>query len=95
MDILEEIHGLKLENETLKIHAIEREKMIKRLTATSNNGDEYQIWQFVKTRSSTASNQEQIPLIKGNDRRSNEAENGDQEETYPNNNILTRRKKKQ
>ena len=30
----EEIHSLKLENETLKINAIEREKMINRLTAT-------------------------------------------------------------
>ena len=37
----EEIHGLKLENETLEIQAI-REKMIKRLTITSNDGGEYQ-----------------------------------------------------
>lgn len=36
----EEIHGLKLENETLKIQATEREKKIKSLTATSNNGGE-------------------------------------------------------
>ena len=30
----EEIHGLKLENETLKIQAIERKKKFKSLTAT-------------------------------------------------------------
>ena len=33
------------------MQAIERGKMIMRLTATSNNGGEYQNWQFVKTRS--------------------------------------------
>ena len=35
----------------LKIKATEREKIIKRLTATSNSGGEYQNWQFIKTRS--------------------------------------------
>ena len=30
--LTDEIHGLKLENETLKIEALEREKMIRRLT---------------------------------------------------------------
>ena len=40
-----------MENETLKIQAIERERMTKRLMATLNNDGEYQNWQFVKTRS--------------------------------------------
>lgn len=30
--LTDEIHGLKLENETLKLEALEREKMIRRLT---------------------------------------------------------------
>ena len=49
--LMEEIHGLKLENETLKIHAVEREKMIRRLTTPSNNGSGHQKWYFVKRRS--------------------------------------------
>ena len=39
-NLREEIHGLKLENEMLKIQAIERERKIKSLTATSTNGGE-------------------------------------------------------
>ena len=38
-----------IENERLKIQAVERESMIKRLTATSKNGGEHQNWQFIKT----------------------------------------------
>ena len=69
--------------------------MIKRLTATSNNGVEYQNWQFVKTRSRISKHNLQIQT---NNRFSpfqetiehwNEAENGDQEEIHPNNNIPT------
>ena len=40
-----------LENERLIIQATETKKMIKTLTATSNNSGQSQNWRFVKTRS--------------------------------------------
>ena len=63
--------------------------------ATLNNGDEYQNWQFVKTRSqSTDSNQQQISPIEETTEDWNEAENDNQEEICPNNNISTRQRGK-
>ena len=80
----------------LKIQAVEREKMIMKLTATSINGDEYQNWQSVKTRSRLSNNNLQIqtnnsflPLEDWN-----EAENGNQEEICTNNNIPKRQREK-
>ena len=85
----------------LKIQAIEWEKLIKRLTVTSNYGGEYENWQFVKTISRLSKHNLQfqtsnrfLPLEETIED-SNEAENGDQEEIYPNNNITTRQKEKQ
>ena len=63
--------------------------MIKRFTATSHKGGEYQNWQFVKTRSRLSkhnlqlqTNNRFLPLEEMIEN-FNEAENGDQEETKP------------
>ena len=70
----EQIRNLKMENEMLKIQAIEREKMIMRFTVASNNSGEYQNWQFVKTRSWLSNHNLQIQTnnrfpVTRNDRR--------------------------
>ena len=97
----EEIHNLKPENETLKIQAVEREKkLIMSLTATSNNGGKYRNWQFVKKRSFLSNHNLQIQTsnrffpLEETIEDWNEAENCDQEEICPNNNILRRQTEK-
>ena len=74
--------------------------MIKRLMATSNNGGEYQNWQFVKTRSQIAkhnlqlqTNNRFLPLEETLEVW-NKVENCNQEEIYPNNNIPRGQKEK-
>ena len=71
-----------IENERLKIQAVERESMIKRLTATSKNGGEHQNWQFIKTKSRLFNLQLQtnkkILLLEETIEGWNEAGNGDQ-----------------
>lgn len=71
-----------IENERLKIQAVERESMIKRLTATSKNGGEHQNWQFIKTKSRLFNLQLQtnkkILLLEETIEGRNETGNGDQ-----------------
>lgn len=71
-----------IENERLKIQAVERESMIKRLTATLKNGGEHQNWQFIKTKSRLFNLQLQtnkkILLLEETIEGRNETGNGDQ-----------------
>ena len=69
--------------------------------ATLNNCGEYQNWQFAKIRSRLSNQHVQIQinnkflLLGETIEDQNEAENGNQEEIYPNNNIPTSQREKQ
>ena len=71
-----------------------------RLMATSDDSGEYQNWQFVKKRSRLSNHNRQIQTsnrflpLEETKEDWNEAENGDQEEICPNNNISPRQRGK-